>query len=134
MLFLMLSIQPKHRASATESAPAARKAWAASDRYRSTKALRTSICIVRIDSAWIPSGRGEALYIRPLIFSDEGHLEVRPSSRFRFLVMTAPVRAYFEGNMAAVSLKVEESYTRSAPGGVSASMTSSTLSGSSGSK
>ena len=79
--------------------------------------------LVRLDAAWIPSRRGEALYIRPLVFSDEGHLEVRPSSRFRFLVMTAPVRAYFEGGMAAVSLKVEEHYTRSAPGGVGAAKT-----------
>ena len=78
---------------------------------------------MRLDAAWIPSRRGEALYIRPLVFSDEGHLEVRPSSRFRFLVMTAPVRAYFEGGMAAVSLKVEEHYTRSAPGGVGAAKT-----------
>lgn len=79
--------------------------------------------LVRTDAAWIPSGRGQALYVRPLIFSDEGHLEVRPSRRFRFLVMTAPVRAYFDGDMAAVSLKVEETYTRSAPGGTGSAKT-----------
>jgi branched-chain amino acid aminotransferase len=73
--------------------------------------------LVRMDHHWIPSGRGQALYIRPLIFSDEGQLEVRPSSRYRLLIMTAPVRAYFDVDMTAVSLGVEDRFTRSAPGG-----------------
>lgn len=79
--------------------------------------------LVRLDAGWIPSRRGQALYVRPIIFSDEAQLEVRPSTRFRFLVMTAPVRAYFQDDMAAVSLKVEELYTRSAPGGIGAAKT-----------
>ncbi|MCP5154525.1 MAG: branched-chain amino acid aminotransferase [Ectothiorhodospiraceae bacterium] len=74
--------------------------------------------LVALDQAFIPSKRGQALYIRPIVFSDEGHLEVRPSTRYRFLVMTGPVRAYFDASMAAVALKVEERQTRAAPGGV----------------
>lgn len=74
--------------------------------------------LIKLDHGFIPRKRGQALYVRPLIFSDEGHLEVRPSESFRLLIMTAPVRAYFDDDMAAVGLKVEETYTRSAPGGV----------------
>jgi len=74
--------------------------------------------LVGLDHEWIPSRRGEALYVRPIVFSDEGHLEVRPSRRFRFLIMTSPVRAYFATGMKPVSLKAEQTYTRSAPGGV----------------
>ena len=73
--------------------------------------------LVRMDQAWIPEARGQALYVRPIIFSTEAQLEVRPSATYRFLVITAPVRAYFDAGMAAIALKVEESYTRSAPGG-----------------
>lgn len=80
--------------------------------------------LIQLDHAWIPRRRGQALYIRPLIFSDESHLEVRPSQAFRFLVMTAPVRAYFDESAAAIELKVEEQYTRSAPGGTGAAKTS----------
>ncbi len=80
--------------------------------------------LIELDHAWIPRKRGQALYIRPLIFSDESHLEVRPSRSFRFLVMTAPVRAYFDEDAAAIDLKVEEQYTRSAPGGTGAAKTS----------
>ena len=74
--------------------------------------------LVAIDACWIPEQRGQSLYIRPLVFSDEGHLQVRPSQRFRWLVMASPVRAYFDSSMKPISLKAEETYTRSTPGGV----------------
>jgi branched-chain amino acid aminotransferase len=73
--------------------------------------------LIELDHAWIPTGPGQALYIRPLIYSDEGYLEVRPAQRFRLLVMTSPVRAYFSENMNAIGLKAEATYTRAAPGG-----------------
>jgi len=74
--------------------------------------------LIELDGDWIPTGPGQALYIRPLIYSDEGCMEVRPANRFRLLVMTSPVRAYFSEDMTAISLKAESSYTRAAPGGV----------------
>lgn len=86
--------------------------------------------LIELDHGWIPRKRGQALYIRPLIYSDESHLEVRPSRAFRFLVMTAPVRAYFDEGADAIDLKVEEEYTRSAPGGTGAAKTSGNYAGS----
>ncbi len=73
---------------------------------------------VRIDHAWIPRARGQALYIRPIVFGTESHLEVRPSETFRFVVMTAPVRKYFKDDIDSIQLKAEETYTRAAPGGM----------------
>lgn len=73
--------------------------------------------LVKEDRNWIPTRRGQALYIRPLIFGTEAHLDVRPSQRFRFLIMTSPVREYFAGGFSPIALKVEENYTRAAPGG-----------------
>ncbi|MBF2761344.1 MAG: branched-chain amino acid aminotransferase [Ectothiorhodospiraceae bacterium AqS1] len=79
--------------------------------------------IVEIEKDWIPDRRGESLYIRPLIFSSETHLEVRPSRRYRMLIMTTPVGSYFDRSSPAVTLKVEDVYTRSAPGGTGAAKT-----------
>ena len=73
--------------------------------------------LIGLDHAWIPRTRGQALYIRPLIFATEQQIEVRPASSYRFLVMTGPVRAYFDGGMSAVALMVAEDHTRSSPGG-----------------
>ena len=83
-----------------------------------------------VDQAWIPARRGESLYIRPIIFSNESHLEVRPSRAFRMLVMTSPVRSYFDESMPAVTLKVEDTYTRAAPGGTGAAKTAGNYAGS----
>ncbi|MDX1605323.1 MAG: branched-chain amino acid aminotransferase [Candidatus Competibacterales bacterium] len=73
--------------------------------------------LVALDQDWIPEGRGASLYIRPLILATEEHLDVRPSRRFLFVVMTAPARAYFRASERGVSLLVQEEYTRAAPGG-----------------
>ena len=73
--------------------------------------------LIAIDHEWIPRKRGQALYIRPIVFATEQQLEVRPASSYRFIVMTGPVRAYFDAGMSAVALKVAEDYTRSSPGG-----------------
>ena len=86
--------------------------------------------LVAVDQAWIPARRGESLYIRPIIFSNESHLEVRPSRTFRMLVMTSPVRSYFDESMPAVTLKVEDTYTRAAPGGTGAAKTAGNYAGS----
>ncbi|GJL82192.1 MAG: putative branched-chain-amino-acid aminotransferase [marine bacterium B5-7] len=72
--------------------------------------------LVRIDRNWIPSKRGQALYIRPLVVATESNLNVRPAREYRFFIMTSPVREYFTGG--TVALKAERRYTRSAPGGM----------------
>ncbi|MEM7251650.1 MAG: branched-chain amino acid aminotransferase [Pseudomonadota bacterium] len=74
--------------------------------------------LVRLDHEWIPTGRGEALYIRPIVFALESHLEVRPANNYLFAIMTAPVRNYYDADIKAVSLKVQDRFTRAAPGGI----------------
>ncbi len=74
--------------------------------------------LIRLDHAWIPRVRGQSLYIRPIVFGTESHLEVRPAKSFRFVVMTAPVRKYFQDDVKPIELKAEEKYTRAAPGGM----------------
>lgn len=74
--------------------------------------------LVRLDAPWIPHERGHALYVRPVVFSDEGHLGVRTSERFRCLILTSPVSSLFDTSVKPISLLAEQSYTRSAPGGV----------------
>ena len=73
--------------------------------------------LVAIDEKWLPSGRGESLYIRPLIFATEPNLLVKPADRYIFLIITAPVRGYFSTEGGGVSLRAEPKYTRAAMGG-----------------
>ncbi|MBT5228053.1 MAG: branched chain amino acid aminotransferase, partial [Proteobacteria bacterium] len=80
--------------------------------------------IVSVESCWIPEHRGHALYLRPLVFANEGHLAVRPSSRYLFVITAAPVAPYFSSSSPGLRLKAEARFTRAAMGGTGASKTS----------
>jgi branched-chain amino acid aminotransferase len=73
--------------------------------------------LVRADQDWVPSGDGQSLYLRPLMFATEPVLQVRPSSRFSFYLLDSPSGAYFRGGIKPVTVWVSEEYSRAAPGG-----------------
>ena len=79
--------------------------------------------LVAIDEKWMPTHRGESLYIRPLIFATEPNLVVKPADRYLFLIITAPVREYFSTEGGGVSLRAEPKYTRAAMGGTGSAKT-----------
>jgi branched-chain amino acid aminotransferase len=70
--------------------------------------------LVQLDREWIPTRAGAALYIRPIYFAVDEALSVKPSQRYRFVVLTSPVPPYFSG---MVDLVAEERYVRAFPGG-----------------
>lgn len=72
------------------------------------------------DRDWIPAQEGAALYLRPFMFASEAHLSVRPAHEFLFVVIASPVAAYFGGDIDAISVHVETSDVRAAPGGTGA--------------
>lgn len=70
--------------------------------------------LVRLDQAWIPPAKVGALYIRPLLFSDDPSIRVKSADSFRFVIFTFPFGAYFS---APVDVLVSERYVRAFPGG-----------------
>ena len=70
--------------------------------------------VVRLDKAWVPSGEGEALYIRPLVFATDSRIKVKVSDSYKLIVMNSPVGVYLS---KPFRLKVEEDYVRTAEGG-----------------
>jgi len=71
--------------------------------------------LVEMDQAWIPPTEGSALYIRPFMFAMDNSIGVRPSDRYRFMILTCPVGPYYA---KPVKLWAETSYVRAAVGGV----------------
>lgn len=71
--------------------------------------------LVGLDKSWIPSKKDHSLYIRPVMFSTDAMLGVRPSESYKFLIILSPTGPYFVNPM---KIQVEEKYTRAAPGGV----------------
>jgi branched-chain amino acid aminotransferase len=70
--------------------------------------------LIRTDVNWVPDGKDSCLYIRPFMIATEAHVGVRPSAKYRFMIITCPVGAYYKGN---VRVKVETFFTRASPGG-----------------
>lgn len=75
--------------------------------------------LVALDRDWIPEGEG-SLYLRPFMFANEVFLGVKPSSEYLFIVIASPVGSYFKTKDSAVSVWVEQEFTRAAPGGTGA--------------
>ena len=71
--------------------------------------------LVKLDSAWVPGTEGTSLYIRPFMFSSSEFVAARPSDKYTFVILCSPSGPYYAG---AVKVKVEETYVRSASGGV----------------
>lgn len=70
--------------------------------------------LVKVDEAWVPEGKGTALYIRPLVFASEGHFGVKVADEYTFVIITAPVAMLYQ---RPVKVKVERQYIRAAKGG-----------------
>ena len=71
--------------------------------------------LLKIDSAWIPKKEGSSLYIRPFVFASGNGFHASPADEYKFVICFAPSGSYFSGK---VKVLIEETYSRSANGGV----------------
>lgn len=71
--------------------------------------------LVKMDSAWIPSFEGAALYVRPFMFATDDYIGVKPSDTYKFMIFTTPVGAYYG---KPVKVMVDPYHIRAVKGGV----------------
>lgn len=71
--------------------------------------------LISIDSNWIPSQPDHSLYIRPFMFSTDEAIGVKPSEKYKFMIILSPTGPYYS---APMRIYVEEQYVRAVPGGV----------------
>ena len=71
--------------------------------------------VVSLDRSWIPQNEDHSLYIRPFMFSSDEMIGVRPSDKYKFLIILSPTGPYYN---APMRIYVEENFVRAAPGGV----------------
>ncbi|GAA1341025.1 branched-chain amino acid aminotransferase [Arthrobacter roseus] len=76
--------------------------------------------LVGADKAWVPSGDGEALYLRPFMIATEAFLGVRPAREVSFRVIASPAGNYFGGDLKPVSIWLSRDYARAGRGGTGA--------------
>jgi branched-chain amino acid aminotransferase len=71
--------------------------------------------LVKLDMDWIPGKTDHSLYIRPFMFSTDEMIGVRPSSKYKFMIILSPTGPYYSNPMR---IYVEEKYVRAVKGGV----------------
>lgn len=77
--------------------------------------------LVDLDRTWMPKGEESSMYIRPFMFGTEEFLGVKPSGKYRFMVILSPSGAYYS---KPVKVKIETNYSRAMEGGVGSAKTS----------
>ena len=71
--------------------------------------------LLELDKNWIPAQDDHSLYIRPFMFSSDEMIGVRPSEKYKFMIILSPTGPYYSVPMR---IYVEEQYVRAVPGGV----------------
>lgn len=82
------------------------------------KALESLMELVNLDKDWIPSKKGTALYIRPFIMAVDEFLGVRPSSRYKFILLLSPVGAYYPEGFKPVKIYAQNDFVRAVRKGI----------------
>lgn len=70
--------------------------------------------LIDLDRDWIPAKENHSLYIRPFMFSSDEAIGVRPSDKYKFLIILSPTGPYYANPMR---IYVEEKYVRAVEGG-----------------
>ncbi|MEM9078301.1 MAG: branched-chain amino acid aminotransferase [Bacteroidota bacterium] len=71
--------------------------------------------LLQLEKDWVPKNPGSSLYIRPFMFASGTGFHASPADKYKFIIALAPSGAYFSGK---VKVKIEETYSRAANGGV----------------
>ena len=71
--------------------------------------------LIELDKNWIPQMEDHSLYIRTFMFSSDEMIGVKPSDKYKFMILLSPTGPYYSTPMR---IYVEEKYVRAVPGGV----------------
>jgi branched-chain amino acid aminotransferase len=77
--------------------------------------MQANLEVTAYSASCVPKRSGESLYLRPFMFATEEALGIKPSEKFRFMVITSPSGSYF--STGGVSVLIERHGARAFPGG-----------------
>lgn len=83
-------------------------------------ALKT---LVKLEEPWIPTKRGQSLYLRPVVFGSGEFLGVHASETYRHIIICSPVASYYAEGLNPVKILVESEHVRAVRGGLGSAKT-----------
>lgn len=77
--------------------------------------MQATLEVISYSANFVPRRSGESLYLRPFMFATEEALGIKPSEKFRFMVIASPSASYF--SPGGLSVLIERHGARAFPGG-----------------
>jgi len=71
--------------------------------------------LIDVDRNWVPAQENYTLYLRPVMFGTDTSLGVKPSERYKFVILASPTGPYYN---KALKVKIETHFSRADEGGV----------------
>ncbi|HSF44595.1 MAG TPA: branched-chain amino acid aminotransferase [Chitinophagaceae bacterium] len=71
--------------------------------------------LINLDRNWVPNKADHSLYIRPFMIATDEIIGVKPSEKYKFMIILSPSGPYYT---APMKIYVEEHYVRAVAGGV----------------
>lgn len=72
---------------------------------------------VKHEKDWVPSGKGETLYIRPFLFGNDEALGVHGIQNAKFVIIASPSGSYYKEGLSPVKIMIEKDDVRAVRGG-----------------
>ena len=85
------------------------------DPFDTNEFLKCLVEYTKVERNWIPSKRGEALYLRPFAFSMENTLVVKHPESSRVMIVASPVAGYFSKEVKPIKLGICREFERGFP-------------------
>ncbi|GAA2533888.1 branched-chain amino acid aminotransferase [Streptomyces koyangensis] len=79
--------------------------------------VRACAQLVAADEAWVPGGYGQSLYLRPLLIATEPELGLRPSRRYRCVILAYPADPCFGAGFRPLAVTTATETVRAVRGG-----------------
>lgn len=79
--------------------------------------------LVKLDEKWVPSERGTALYLRPVVFGTGNFLGVHKSDTYKLIIMGSPVGSYYKEGLNPLKILISHDFVRAVRGGLGTAKT-----------
>ncbi|QEE51102.1 branched-chain amino acid aminotransferase [Flavobacterium alkalisoli] len=73
--------------------------------------------LLQIEKAWVKTGKGNSLYIRPFMIATGPGVVAAPANFYSFMIILSPAKSYYSGEVKVI---IAEHYSRAANGGIGA--------------
>ena len=68
--------------------------------------------LVNVERNWVPTKKGESLYVRPFVYGSNPFLGVSPAKTYKLIILLSPVGAYYPEGFKPVKILAQDDYVR----------------------